>query len=57
MENQLNVIFLIYTKIEFGLVKQNRFAKTSKLSEEKDPPQVKNILNLQIILQKMQKIL
>ena len=34
----------------FELVKQNQFAKISERSEEKDPPQAKKFLDLQIIL-------
>ena len=39
------------------LVKQNQFAKISECSEEKDPPQLKNILHLQIICMKNAKSL
>ena len=41
----------------FELVKQNQFAKISECSEEKDSPQAKNVLDLQIILSKMQRVL
>ena len=34
----------------FELVKQNRFAKISERSKEKDPPQPKKFLDLPIIL-------
>ena len=33
----------------FELAKQNQFAKISKCSEEKNLPQAKNVLHLQII--------
>ena len=45
----------IYTYIyiyisRFELVKQNQFGKISECSEEKDLPQAKKLLDLQIIL-------
>ena len=41
----------------FKLVKQNWFAKISEHSKEKDPPQPKKFLDLQIILWKIRGVL
>ena len=41
----------------FELVKQNRFAKNSERSEEISPAQAKNVLDMRIILWKMQRVL
>ena len=41
----------------FELVKQNLFTKISECSEEKNPLQANNVLDLQITLWKMQRVL
>ena len=48
--NDNNNFINSYRSPGFELVKQNQFAKISERSEEKDPPQAKKFLDLQIIL-------
>ena len=52
----LLLIYVIYRFTGFKLVKQNQFAKISERSEEKDLPQGKKFLDLQIILRKMRRV-